>query len=150
MRNKSCLRNVLLVDLENCISDSGHRMKYLKTNKEKFNNEFINDKCDKSISDFINIYYNNSFNLKVVIISSRREIFRKDSEIWLNKNKIVYDELIMQKDNDKKTAVEYKFDFINNNKSRIIMAIEDSINTCKFYKENFIPVIKVKHCWQCK
>ena len=144
MKNRNYLKNILLVDLEGTITDFSHRLKYLKTNKEKFNNEFKNDEPDKDIIDFINSMYNNNYNINIVIISSRREFFRKDSELWLRKNNVIFDELVMQRDKDKRTQIEYKFDYIKENKNKILLAIEDNEKMCSFLKQNFIPVIKAK------
>ncbi len=144
MKNKSCIKNVLLVDLEGSITDFSHRIKYARDNKEKFDKEFVNDKCDNEIVGLSNSFYNNSLNIRIIIISSRREVFRKESEDWLRKNNVIYDELIMQRDKDKRTSFQYKMNYINENKNKIFLAIEDNKEIYEYIKSKLIPVFKVK------
>ena len=145
MSNRIFNKTIILCDLENSLSNSNHRLHLKKTNIEKFNNEFINDDIDKDIYDLINIWYNNNINIEIVIISSRREKYIKDAEKWLEDNKVKYSNLIIQSNKDKRTPMQFKTDFVKENRNKIIFAIEDVPKTCEMIKSHYIPVIKVTH-----
>lgn len=138
-------KTIILCDLENSLSNSTHRINLQKTNVKKFNEEFKNDPIDKSIFDLINIWYNNNLNVKIIIISSRRNKYKNDAEKWLSDNKVKYDELIIQSDKDKRTPMQFKTDFIKENRNKIIFAIEDVQKTCDMIKSHYVPVVQVKH-----
>ena len=150
MTDRSFLKNIILVDLENTLSDSGHRMKWLKTNNKKFNEEFKNDAPDLNIINFTNSFYSSNYNIKIVVLSAKREEYRQMAESWLKNNNVIYDELVMQRDKDKRTPPEYKSDFVKENRNRILFAMDDVGKTCAMIAENYIPVLHVKHAWQYK
>lgn len=150
MSDRSFLKNIVLCDLENTLSDSGHRMHLLKTNPTKFQKEFINDSPDTNIIDFVNSWYNNNYNIRIVVLSAKREVHRKDAELWLKKHDVIYDELVMQKDKDKRSPPEYKSDYVKQNRNKILFAIDDVGKTCQMIADNHIPVLNIKHAWQYK
>ena len=150
MSDRSFLKNIVLVDLENTLSDSGHRMHLIKSNPTKFQEEFINDLPDNNVINFTNSWYTNNYNIKVIVLSAKREAHRKIAEEWLEKHKVIYSELVMQGNNDKRTPPEYKADFVKENRNRILFAMDDVGKTCAMIAENYIPVLHVKHAWQYK
>lgn len=145
MSNRIFNKTIILCDLENSLSDSSHRNHLQKTNIEKFNNDFVKDPIDKSIFDLISMWYNNNINIKIVIISSRRSKYKNDAEKWLLDNKVEYNELIVQTDKDKRTPMQFKTDFLKENRNKIIFAIEDVPKTCDMIKSHYVPVVQVKH-----
>lgn len=144
---KIYIKNVILADLENTISNSKHRMHLLKTNKAKFQDEFKNDPPNTNVINFLNSYYNNNYNIQIVILSAKKEQYRSIVEEWLKKYEVIYDELIMQKTNDNRKPSVFKSDYIKENRTRIIMALDDVGETCKMISENHIPVLRIQQ-WE--
>ena len=98
MRNNKGFKNIILVDLENTLSNSKHRMHLLKKDKEKFQKEFLNDPPNKNVIDFTNSLYNNNYNFRIIVLSAKKDTYRKDAEKWLRDHEVIYDELIMQRE----------------------------------------------------
>ena len=141
---KSYQKNVLLIDLENTLSNSKHRMHLLGKDNEKFQKEFLNDPPNKNVIDFVNSMYNNNYNISVVILSAKKEKYKKDAIKWLEKNNVAYDELIMQPDRDKRLPFQFKSDYVKENRNRILFALDDVGRTCAMIAENRIPVLKIQ------
>ena len=149
MRDKSKFgfKNIILVDLENTLSNSKHRMHLLKKDKEKFQKEFLNDPPNNNVINFTNSLYNNNYDLRIVILSAKKDIYRKDAELWLKKNEVIYDELVMQPERDKRLPFEFKSDFVKQNRTKILFALDDVGKTCSMIAENFIPVLRIEQ-WE--
>ena len=143
-------KHVVLCDLENTLSNSKHRMHLLKEGKhDKFQEEFKNDPPNESIINFINDYYNNNYGIRIVILSAKKDKYRKIAELWLKRNGVIYSELIMQSDNDKRLPSQFKSDYVKENRNSIIMALDDVWSVCEMIRSNYIPVIYVQQ-WDKK
>ena len=143
MKSNKGFKNIILVDLENTLSNSKHRMHLLKKDKEKFQKEFLNDPPNKNVIDFTNSLYNNNYNFRIVVLSAKRDTYKKDAEKWLRDHEVIYDELIMQREKDKRLPFEFKSDFIKENKNNILFALDDVGKTCAMIASHFIPVLKI-------
>lgn len=143
MSDRAYSKNIILVDLENTLSNSSHRMHLLNKDNEKFQKEFLNDPPNENVIDFTNSWFNNNLNIRIVVLSAKRDKYRKDAELWLKKYNVEYSELVMQKDNDKRTPWEFKEDFIKEHRTKIILALDDVGKTCAMIASHFIPVLRI-------
>lgn len=140
---ESYVKNIVLVDLENTLSNSKHRMHLLKVDSIKFQKEFLNDPPNTNVINFTNSFYNNNYNINITVLSAKKEKYRKDAELWLKKNEVIYDELIMQGDKDKRKPFDFKSDFVKENRNKILLALDDVGKTCAMIADNHIPVLRI-------
>jgi len=143
MSNRSYVKNIILVDLENTLSNSAHRMHLLNVDNIKFQKEFSNDKPNTNLINFTNSFFNNNYNIIIIVLSAKKEKYRKEAELWLKSNGVIYSKLIMQPDKDKRKPFDFKSDYVKENRTKVLFALDDVGRTCAMIADNFIPVLKI-------
>lgn len=143
MTDRSILKNKILVDLENTLSNSSHRMRFLNKDNERFKKEFVNDPPNQNVINFVNSLHNNNYDICITVISAQKEEYKQDAETWLKKYQVEYAELIMQPDRDKRKPFDFKSEYVKRNRSRFLFALDDVSRTCDMIAENYIPVLKI-------
>lgn len=135
------MKNIVVVDLEHTLSNAFHRMHLIKEDNEKFNQEFENDKPNSDLIRFINSMWNKHF--YIVILSAKKEKYKDICSKWLKYNSVMYDELIMQDDDDDRKHFEFKSDYADEHKSQILMALDDVGKNCAMFESYKIPTLKI-------
>ncbi len=135
------IKNKVIVDLENTLSNSKHRMFLLKKDNEKFQKEFTNDTLNVNIYLFIKQL--KMFNGYDIVILTAKKIKYKDLVIkWLNKHNVKYDELIMKDGN--MSDIEFKKVYTKIHKEEILFALDDVGANANMIKDEGIPCLRIE------
>lgn len=89
------------LDLPNCIICDLDGTLALFDDKNPYERDFINDKCNSSVRYIIS-YFKKLGDEKIFIFSGRSGKFKKETEEWLQDEIIFYDGLVMREENDKR------------------------------------------------
>ena len=91
-------KKAIIVDLDGTLCDVKHRLHFLEGVNKNFNlfNEHLdgdelNHWCAEIIRNF------QAKNYSVLLVTGRGDAFREKTKFWLDKNKIIYDQLWMRK-----------------------------------------------------
>ena len=104
-------RNVVLVDLDDTLSDTSWREHLIKSDGwDAFHNQLIHDQPCEDIVRLINMIAGGS--IAVIGITGRPERYRDISLRWLLKHNIWIDELLMRPNDDRQKAPKSKMDLI--------------------------------------
>lgn len=132
--------DTIVCDLDGCLADNSHRQEFYPHNLEKFYGLVLKDKPIEPIIKLVDMFYW-EMDYEVVILTSRPEYCRKDTEDWLFDHNITYNELIMRpKDNHDE---EWKVKEIKSLKisRRVLYIIDDNpIEIMRFKKQNWLVV----------
>lgn len=80
---------------------------------------------------------------KIILITNRYEMYRAETEAWLDQNDIGYDDLYMRQ-NDQPYATAKLFNLLSFKANHHVMfAIDDDPTICGMYTRQGIPVIYV-------
>lgn len=129
----------IIIDLENTISNSNHRMHLLKTDPLRFQEEFINDTLNENIKYFIESWMKKR--VKIIILTAKSDIYKNLVIHWLKKNFVHYDKLIMKNGNE--SNIDFKEKYAKENKDDILMALDDVGSICEMYSKYDIPCLRI-------
>ena len=145
---------IVIIDLENTLSNPKHRMEILYKSKLKcisdetkislkksFQNEFSNDLVNNNVKKFMDSIYENKYN--VIILTAKLESYKEIVKLWLTRHKIKYHKLVM-KDNYFQSDIEFKREFAIKNIKEIVFAIDDVGENCKMFTEIGIPSLRIE------
>lgn|SRR3990167_2505416 len=96
-------RRAIIVDLDGTLANCTHRLHYIKKKKKDwggFYSEVSKDKVNEWCKAILSRFEMDLHNTAILIVTGRRDTTREDTIIWLDKNKIPYDELFMREYDD--------------------------------------------------
>jgi len=143
---------IVVVDLENTISDARHRMWLLEYNKvpEKYKNkEYIKQFQESFVDDDINVnvkMFIDSLSKKghtIVILTAKHERYRNMVAEWLRKYEVKFDVLIM-KQSASEEDLEFKRKYIALNRDVISFALDDVGSICAVFGEYGVPCLRIE------
>jgi uncharacterized HAD superfamily protein len=138
----------VILDIDGVLADN-------KSYKDWFDHtgQFDKIKFGKSVPDLpvldwgrnlANSLYINNYH--VVLVTARDGVFREDTQVWLNKNKILYHKLITNDENVSFDEVEeYKMNAAN--QYNVLMVVEDKPSTVKAYRDNGYTCLQPNHLY---
>lgn len=91
-----------------------------------------------------------SHGFRIVIMTSRPEKWRKDTEWWLKANSIKFDELLMRPDPDHQSSPAVKTMLakqrFGDTLAEVIMLIDDRADVCGAFRELGVTAVQVHRC----
>ena len=83
--------------------------------------------------------------MHIIIVTSRKEIWRGLTSYWLAKNDIGHHALYMRKDDDNRPDYDFKKDILLKIKKHwnVIRAVDDNPNVIKLWEDHGIPTTKI-------
>ena len=142
---------IVIIDLENTISDARHRMWLLKYDgddellKEEYNRQFqegfIYDDINMNVKMFISSLIKKGH--MITILTAKHEKYRSMVTEWLYKFEISFDSLVM-KTNHSDSDLEFKRSFASHNRELIDFALDDVGSMCAMYSEYNIPCLRIE------
>ena len=143
---------LVIIDLENTISNSSDRMWLLKYQgknddiaeeyKKQFQESFIDDYLNLNVKMFMDTIYKNRENV-IVILTAKDIKYESLVKQWLEHNGVPYDVLIM-KENKLMTDLEFKEDYVIKNKHLIDFALDDVGANCAMFATHNIPCLRIE------
>ena len=140
---------IAIFDLENTISNAYHRMSFLKMmNKSDvykhelsliFQSGFQDDKVNLNIKMFMESLMHKGY--KIVILTEKLDSYREMVFEWLNKNHILYHELIMKYSD---AEVDFKEKYVIENLNDIAFAFDDVGKNCAMFQRYNIPCLRIE------
>lgn len=141
---------IIVFDLDGTVADLSHRLHLVmgKSNRtadwDGFFKGCIKDPPIKwMVKLYDELYYITGNNeAKFYFVSARSEVARDATVKWLNKHKLIYDQLLLRSLNDYRPDYEVKWDLIKGFKDDIWFAIDDSPKVVKMYRDNGVNVLQ--------
>lgn len=145
------MSKTVIFDLDGTLADIRHRLKSIdksgkKTgiNWDKFFKDCTNDKPREDVIK-INQILKNHF--RIHIITGRNEMVRTETENWLNKYKVHFDELTMRGKNNRLPDYVLKRQWLKElypDIRDILCVFEDRSRVVKMWRDEGIPCYQVK------
>jgi phosphoglycolate phosphatase-like HAD superfamily hydrolase len=141
--------DVIICDLDGTLCDIGHRLHLAKEKKwDEFHALLENDGIHEDVAHVI---MGMPLHMKIIALTGRTEKYRDLTNKWLDKNEIVFDELIMRPDDDftadhilkPRMLAEY-FGSMEELKAHVIVILEDRDRVISAWRALNVPV------WQCR
>tara|TARA_R100000664_G_C2750166_1_gene137473 strand:+ start:1118 stop:1561 length:444 start_codon:yes stop_codon:yes gene_type:complete len=137
-------RTVILCDLDGTLSDYSERVHlYKEKDYKSFNEAGINDKPIEKVCEIIRNLHSDA--VEVIVMTARDESCRRNTALWLYKNKIPFDQLLMRPENDfssdqdcKSKLFEIHFDIED-----IWFVLEDRNSVVDMWREKGLTCLQV-------
>ena len=103
------MRKIIICDIDDCLSKVTRRKKYLGDHTpdwHKFHNAVMEDECNSWCKEIIDAMVIRGYG--IILVTSRPEKVREKTKRWLKKNFVIYKELYMRPDDDKRDSSEVK------------------------------------------
>lgn len=123
----------VIFDLDGTLADGKHRLHLLPTvdlhltdSWNEFNRASKDDPPFQDTIDVCNIMARAG--LRVIILTGRSDIVRAETEVWLERNSVLYSELVMRSHSDNRKDIIIKEEFLRNQVGleNIVAAWDDS------------------------
>lgn len=142
-------KNTVILDLDGTICDCAHRVDYAKMSQwEEFHSRL---KDDKPFEDVRRIVNQLAINMQIIAVTGRNERFRQPTLDWLDRHKVLCDELLMRPDDDFRTDVEMKLflleDYYGSKEevlATVAVCLEDRDRVVEGFRNYGLP------CWQVR
>lgn len=127
---------IVVFDLDGVIFDPTHRLHLLKEHYTVFEKAVIRDPPIQKTIDLINSF--NRRSTSIVLLTSRSEGCRSDTEYKLEKHQVTYDKLIMRKVGDDSPSDVCKVNLLRSNFSKDVLSCivgiydDDEMNIAAF------------------
>lgn len=138
----------IIVDIDGTLADCSWRLAKAKdelTGKMDWDVFYTYMGDDKIVPGIREIVFNFAENgHTIILMTGRPERFRKVTTGWLASNEVVYDELLMRDDNDRRPAAVFKKSCYQNEvmyNHHVILAIDDEPAIAKMWMAENIPCI---------
>lgn len=137
----------IIVDLDGTLADCSWRQHYVNSkpsNWTAFEKGIPNDPPHQHVIDLVNTLYKAGW--RVVLCSGRGEQSRRDTETWLDKNGVWYNELYMRAKNDYRRDDIVKselLDQILDEGYKPMVVFDDRDQVVKMWRERGIPCFQV-------
>lgn len=133
------MKSVVIFDLDGTLADGRHRLHalpkvdpHLPRSWDEFNKLAI---YDKPIVDNINLCNTLSLCHRIIILTGRNEIVRRETEAWLEDNNVYYEELIMRGLDDDRKDIHTKEEVVRRiGVDNILCAFDDLPHVVKHFR----------------
>ena len=109
---KRIKKMVILLDIDNCISDDAWRIRFIKQDEtdpdKKYDNYHLLAPFDRAdnLEELVRSFHDHQY--RYFVLTARPEKFRVPTEIWLKRKGLFNFNLIMRKDDDHSSSVDLK------------------------------------------
>lgn len=134
---------MIVIDLENTISNSGHRMHFLyNCDNKRFQEEFSNDSVNNDVKFFIDSLAHKGH--EIIILTAKTANYRQIVIDWLIKNEVFFDALLMKPEDSKESDISFKEKFVKRNATKILFALNDVGKECAMFAKNNVPCLRIQ------
>jgi hypothetical protein len=148
LMGESCI----IFDLDGTVCDVSHRQHFIKTkprNWDAWNAGILQDKVNLPVVMIFKSLQLTYKNLKLIILTGRSDDYKNETQLWLNKHDLKYDELYMRKCGDHRDDTEVKGELVDiiESKYNILCVFEDRKRVVDMWVERGVWVFD---CGQTK
>lgn len=137
-------KKIVVCDIDGTVADLSHRLEYARGEKKDWKKFFSLLSEDAPRKDI----YNSAKDLSVetealfVFVSARPEDYRAETEAWLSKYEMDYDNLIMRRKGDKRQDTDVKSDIYNRylRQYDIVRVFDDRPSVIRMWREKGLEV----------
>jgi FMN phosphatase YigB (HAD superfamily) len=120
----------VIFDLDGTLCNVKHRQQFIAThprNWNAWNAGILQDTVNPPVGVVFKALKKSYTKLKMVILTGRTDDYKDETELWLNRNSIEYDELYMRKSGDFRDDTEIKGEIVDiiEKKYNILCVFED-------------------------
>jgi putative acid phosphatase of HAD superfamily subfamily IIIB len=139
------VEEMVIFDIDGTLADISKRRHHIEKkpkNWDAFFRGMSQDKAIHSIVRLCNILYESG--LKILLCSGRSEEHRSETVQWLEENGVNYHELILQRDDDRRSDVIVKREMLAGlDRSKILFVVEDRSGVVEMWRSEGLV------CLQC-
>lgn len=130
--------SAIIVDIDGTIADNMHRQSVLEAEPKNWDAFFMECHLDLPIEPIVEIVQILEKHHTVLIVTGRSEKYRELTKLWLQKHKIIYDELYMRPENDYRPDHEIKEEILLKIRETYdpILAIDDRQQVVDMWRRN--------------
>jgi len=136
---------LVIFDIDGTLADVSERIHHLRQkpkNWEAFFQGMAQDKAIQSMVRLCNILY--ASGVQIILCSGRNERHRPETVNWLAQQGVNYHELLLRKDNDRRTDSIVKRELLAKlDKSKILFVVEDRSRVVEMWRSEGLV------CLQC-
>lgn len=140
------MQQVVIFDIDGTLSNSSHRLKYIKDNKDwvTFFEHMGEDPIVENVAEMYHLLESTG-RFEMIIVSGRPERYRKSTIIWLKKNGIKYHRLFLRQEGDFRSDAVVKNEFLNQIKKHyeVKWVFDDRSSAVEMWRKNGV------FCFQC-
>jgi phosphoglycolate phosphatase-like HAD superfamily hydrolase len=136
---------IVIFDIDGTLSDVSERIHHVKKKPKNWNAFFQGMAQDKAIHSMVrlcNLLY--ASGVQIILCSGRSEEHRQQTIDWLTQQGVNYHDLILRKDNDRRTDSVVKREMLAAiDKSKILFVVEDRSRVVEMWRSEGLV------CLQC-
>lgn len=134
------LPKAIICDLDGTLALIEHRSPYDASTAEK-------DILNNPIANILHVYsHQTEFSIDIILLSGRDEKYRSQTAQWLKKHGIIYKELYLRPDDDKRKDTIYKkevYDRYIKNKYDVLFVLEDRTQVVEMWRNEGLICLQV-------
>jgi predicted secreted acid phosphatase len=138
-------KEIVIFDIDGTLADISERIHHLKKSPKDWDSFFegmAQDKAIKSMVRLCNILY--SSGVTIILCSGRYEWHRQETVEWLARQGVPYHDLLLRKDNDRRSDVIVKREMTAKiDKSKVLFVVEDRSRVVEMWRAQGLV------CLQC-
>jgi len=139
------MEEIVIFDIDGTLADVSERAHHLNKKPkdwDAFYEGIPQDKAIRSMVRLCNILYESG--LKILLCSGRNEQYRPETVEWLAQQGVEYHELILRRDNDKRSDAIVKREMLAGlDRSKILFVVEDRRGVVEMWRSEGLV------CLQC-
>jgi phosphoglycolate phosphatase-like HAD superfamily hydrolase len=135
----------VIFDIDGTLADVSERIHHVRKKPKNWNAFFQGMAQDKAIHSMVrlcNVLY--ASGIQIILCSGRSEEHRQQTIEWLAQQGVNYHDLLLRKDNDRRTDSAVKREILANlDKSKILFVVEDRSRAVEMWRSEGLV------CLQC-
>ena len=136
---------IVIFDIDGTLADVSERIHHVKKKPKNWNAFFQGMAQDKAIHSMVrlcNILY--ASGIQIILCSGRNEEHRQQTIEWLAEHNVNYHDLLLRKNNDRRSDTEIKRELLGTlDKSKILFVVEDRSRVVEMWRSEGLV------CLQC-
>ncbi|MFA9289040.1 MAG: HAD family acid phosphatase [Weeksellaceae bacterium] len=116
------LPKAIICDLDGTLALLGKRSPYDASTAEE-------DSLNNPIANILEVYsHQETYDIKIILLTGREDKYREQTQRWLQKHNIIYEELYMRRTGDRRKDTVYKKEIYQNQiegKYDVLFVLED-------------------------
>ena len=136
---------IVIFDIDGTLADVSERIHHVRKKPKNWNAFFKGMAQDKAIQSMVrlcNILY--ASGLQIILCSGRSEEHRDQTVAWLAQHGVNYHDLLLRKDNDRRSDTEVKREILATlDKTKILFVVEDRSRVVEMWRSEGLV------CLQC-
>jgi len=136
---------LVIFDIDGTLADVSERIHHVRKKPKNWNAFFQGMAQDKAIHSMVrlcNILH--ASGIQIILCSGRSEEHREETVTWLAQQGVNYHDLLLRKDNDRRTDGVVKREMLANlDKSKILFVVEDRSRVVEMWRSEGLV------CLQC-